>query len=471
MALYHFDEGTGDVLHDSSGNGHDGKIVGAKWVRVDDQLRVVEEPTIAAAPDREKAEPPELVRTLEGHTSNVSSVAFSPDGTTLASGGYDGAVNLWDASTGGLRKKLEVPAGTLYSVAFSPNGATLCVACRSGNVDELQVWDLATGTMQSKLIGHTDVIFSVAYSPDGSMIASGSYDSTVKLWDATTGDLKKTLEGNKYQVHCVAFCPQGPLIASTGDGVRLWNVLTGENVKSFPLEHLGPKCVAFDPNGSTMAIGGWYRGDLELTDVANGALRHSLVGHSDWVASVAFSPDGSTLASGSADKTVKLWDVHTGELLQTLEGHKELLTSVAFSPDGSRLASSSEDKTIRLWDVSALTHPEDADVDRRVAEWVLGSGGTLRVNAEGKLHDDITDIDRLPPVPFRVCSISLTDPEGIKDDDLQRIGNLRALTRLSLADRHRGRRVGPPSTAHGAYVSASHKYPSDRFGTGTPNAP
>ncbi|CAN9182999.1 unnamed protein product [Alternaria alternata] len=232
------------------------------------------------------------LQTLEGHSGGVTSVVFSPDGQTVASGSYDETVKLWDASTGALRSTLEGHLDVVTSVVFSPDGQTVA----SGSDDKtVKLWDASTGAVRSTLEGHLDVVTSVVFSPDGQTVASGSDDATVKLWDASTGAVRSTLEGHLDVVTSVVFSPDGQTVAS-----------------------------------------GSYDETVKLWDASTGALRSTLEGHLDGVGSVVFSPDGQTVASGSDDKTVKLWDASTGQVLDTITAGG-YITQISFSEDGSLL--------------------------------------------------------------------------------------------------------------------------------------
>ncbi|KAJ5827863.1 hypothetical protein N7447_004626 [Penicillium robsamsonii] len=257
----------------------------------------------------------------------------------------------WSALT----QTLEGHSSSVESVAFSLDGRLLA----SGSWDNtVRLWDPATGALTQTLEGHSNIIRSVAFSPDGRLLASGSWDNTVRLWDPATGALTQTLEGHSDWVESVAFSPDGRLLASSsGDNtVRLWDPATGALTETLKGHLSIVRSVAFSPDGRLLASGSGDK-TVRLWDPATGALTQTLEGHSDWVKSVAFSPDGRLLASGSRDNTVRHWDPATGALTQTLEGHSSSVESVAFSPDGRLLASGSWDNTVRLWDpaTGALT--------------------------------------------------------------------------------------------------------------------
>ena len=308
----------------------------------------------------------EHLQTLTGHTSDVNSIAFSPNGRTIASGSGGGTIRLWDADTGAHLQTLTGHTDWVNSVAFSPNGRTL--ASTSGSWQEIRLWDANTGEHLQTLAGDTSGVNSVAYSPDGRTIAGGSRDNTIRLWDANTGEHLQTLTGHTSDVNSVAYSPDGRTIASgSGDTwswsssdeedhtVRLWDADTGELLRTLTGHTSDVNSVANSPDGRTIASGS-DDDTIRLWDADNGRHLRTLTGHTHYVFSVAFSSDGRTIASGSWDYTVRLWDADTGEHLQTLTGHTSGVVSVAFSPNGRTIAGGSWDDTVRLWDADTGEH-------------------------------------------------------------------------------------------------------------------
>jgi WD40 repeat protein len=309
---------------------------------------------------------------VASNRSPISALAISPDGSRIVSGSYDGTLRLWDAHSGApIGAPLQGHKDWVSSVAISPDGSRIV----SGSHDKtLRLWDARSGApIGAPLQGHEGVVASVAFSPDGSRIVSGSHDKTLRLWDARSG----APIGALFQVHetvsSVAFSPDGSRIVSgsyvstlrlrdaySGDviggatlpALRLWDARSGVLIGA-PLQgHENVvTSVAFSPDGSRI-VSGSHDKTLRLWDARSGApVGTPLQGHEGGVTSVAFSPDGSRIVSGSKDKTLRLWDARSGAPIGApLQGHELGVDSVAFSPDGSRIVSGSYDGTLRLWD-------------------------------------------------------------------------------------------------------------------------
>ena len=312
----------------------------------------------------------QLVHTYSG----IPPVAFSPDGTRMLSGGSDHALKLWDLSTGQLVHTFPVHSDSVFSVAFSADGTRIL----SGSGDNtIRIWDLGTGQLVRTFEGHWGP--AIASSRDGTLVLSASKDKAFKLWDAATGQLVHTFPGDGEEVGLVAISPDGKRVvlgtrysneeetelAITGQierpakTLKLWDVATGQLVHTFAAVHSGPVySVAFSPDGSRVLSGsdGQGGGALKLWELAAGQLARTFaVGDGKLVNKVAFSPDGTRVLSeetARAGDTLKLWDLGTGQVVRTFPANWTLFGSVAFSPDGARVLSGGEDGTLKLWDAT-----------------------------------------------------------------------------------------------------------------------
>ena len=289
-----------------------------------------------------------LVRTLEGHQGPVWRVAFSPDGATLATGSSDDTFRLWQMSDGSQRAVLEDHMGGEAALAFSPDGAILA----TGWENDVRLWHAAGDTLLRTLEGHSFWINDLAFSPDGATLASASADQTVRLWQVEDGREIHILEGTIDEVSSLAFSPDGLVLAtsSTDEGVMLWDRTTGQLLARSEDNQTGGGLLTLSPDGSTVASGSGTA--VQLRRASDGAPAGRLQGHTDWVRAVAFSPDGTLLASGADDGTVRLWSVNDGRLLDTLASHGAPVWSVAFSPDGALLASGDDNGFVYLWRVN-----------------------------------------------------------------------------------------------------------------------
>lgn len=287
-----------------------------------------------------------LLQTLQTG-SQILSLAYSPNGQILASGGEDHTISLWQVHSSHLLNLLEQHRNSVRCVAFSSDGRMLA----SGGEDKtVRLWWVADGSLAHTQHMLTYPTECVAFSPDGRILASGGWGGAIGLWQVSDGRLSKTTSLSTGFVHSLAFSPDGHILAAgCYDGaVRLWRVADGQLVRVLEGHTNFVLSVAFSPDGQKIAAGGGSTNIL-VWRTRDGRLFDTLRGHTNFVRSIAFCQDGQTLASGSEDKTVRLWRVRDGSSLHILHEHTSGVLSVAFSPDGHILASGSRDTKIRLW--------------------------------------------------------------------------------------------------------------------------
>ena len=298
-------------------------------------------------------------------------LAVSPDGGTVAGWGRDDKVYLWNVADREKKVTLRGDTSKVRSMTFSPEGRIVA----GGTIDDKVVlWDVDTGTRTATLIGHTRSITSLAFSPDGTILASGSWDETVRLWDVATVTHKGTLTAHTEGISNVTFSRDGRTFVSSTfneDKVILWDVGTWQQKAALVTDI---DCFALSSDSSTLATGSW-RGELHLWDAARGTHKAKFLGHPSRIVSVAFSPDGKTLASGGEDK-LYLWDLASGARKLSITGHTTGVYSIAFSPDGKTLASGSWEQ-IFLWDTATSTHASTLFV----GDWA--SNASLAFSSDG----------------------------------------------------------------------------------------
>ena len=293
-------------------------------------------------------------RNFKGHSSWVTAVAFSANGTELASASWDRSVKLWKLPSGEEVNTVTRKMKEVQTLAFSPDGRWLATENSSNMVT---LWDAKTGREVLTLPGNKPLgllgkswVYSIAFSPNGRWLASGLDEDTIRIWDVETGLPVRDLSADRRSVIYVAFSADGLLLASGADDqtINIWDLTSGKVVHTLSGHTKNVYAVAFSPNGRWIASASADK-TVRLWDTASGRQVRSLAGHGSSVTSVAFSPDSRWLASGSWDKTVKIWDVEKGQLVETLGGNTNPVYSVAFDSHGHWLASGSQDGTIRLW--------------------------------------------------------------------------------------------------------------------------
>jgi WD40 repeat protein len=292
-------------------------------------------------------------RTLPYNHKETWAVAFAPDGRTLATAGDDETVKLWDVASRQPRPTVTGHAAMVSGVAFSPDGK---VGASIGYDGLLCLWDGESGSALCPAVKvSVDPLRSLAFAPDGHTLATGGRDHRIRLWDLRASGpgrielhLRAELTGHDNDVLGLDFSADGHTLASSSDDrtIRLWDVRSESTVRK--IEEPRPvRCVAFAPDGRL--AWGTDEGEVKLSGLEAGSAVAVLAGHGGKVRTIAFSPDGRTLAAAGEDRTVRLWQFATGQPLMTLRGHQDAIYSAAFSPNSRVLATGCHDGTVRLW--------------------------------------------------------------------------------------------------------------------------
>jgi WD40 repeat protein len=297
---------------------------------------------------------------LPGHVFRATSVSWSPDGKRLASGGDDGKVRIWDPATreevlpplkGHDKGQVNQQFGLIRSLAWSPDGTRLASAGLDGRA---LVWEVASGREIFALPTDRGPVWSVAWSPDGTRLAAGSQDGTIRVVDGLKHVPKvQAFTAHQGHVRSLAWSPQGARLASGGADrlVKLWDPIRGAELARMEGHQYWVMGVAWSPDGKRLASASGDRLVIAW-DAQTGRKLWTMRGHNDFVDAVVWSPDGTRLASAGIDDSVRIWDPQTGEEAFVLRGNSGMFHDVSWSPDGAQLAAASSDGQIWVWDAT-----------------------------------------------------------------------------------------------------------------------
>ncbi|MEA5490220.1 MULTISPECIES: WD40 repeat domain-containing protein [Pseudanabaena] len=332
------------------------------------------------------------ISTIQGNNQNgfmnqsTYSLAISPDGNVLVSGNGDKTIkrqkefsgkyvaikgngdkaknsqeevqllsqSLWNLTDGRPLKNLSIEYDLAASLVISPDGHILA----SGSWDStIRLWSLPNGNYLKTLKGHAYSVYSLSITPDGHTLVSGSGDSTIRLWSLPNGNYLKTLKGHTDSVLSLAITPDGrTLVSGSGDSkIRLWSLPNGNHLKTLKGHISSVYSLSITPDGRILISSG-HDGTIRLWSLPNGELLKNIKGHTDSIPTLAISSDGFTLISGSADGKICLWSLPDGNHLKTISGYN-FVNSVVTSPNGNFFAAASCDGMIRLWDGININSP------------------------------------------------------------------------------------------------------------------
>lgn len=301
-----------------------------------------------APPPRKPGQVSRLRYIYRGHTALVAGIAWSPDGTRLASASYDRTVRVWNAFAGDTLFTYQGHSSRVNAAAWSADSKHVASASDDGSV---QIWNGDNGNNVLIYAKHKGIVNAVAWSLSEHLLASASDDRTVRIWGAILGTTEFVYHNKQNAVvNAVAWSPDGLRVASAGsDSVaRVWNAANGTSIFAYHGHNAGVNAVAWSPDGSRIASASNDH-TVQIWDAITGKAMFIYRGHSAEVKALAWSPDGQRIASAGYDHTVQVWNALDGSVIFIYRGHHDNVNGVAWSPDGKSIASASRDTTVQVW--------------------------------------------------------------------------------------------------------------------------
>nr|CAD7392245.1 unnamed protein product [Timema cristinae] len=342
-----------------------------KVMELESKVSVAEKEFIEGAPTRNKRTPSEWIPRppekfcLLGHRAPITRVVFHPVFSLMVSSSEDASIRVWDFETGEYEKSLKGHTDAVQDISFDHTGKMLA-SCSADLT--IKLWDFQTYECIKTLHGHDHNVSSVSFMPGGDYLVSSSRDKTIKMWEVATGYCVKTFLGHRDWVRMVRVYHDGTLIASCSNDqtVRLWYTNNKECKVELRDHDNVVECIAWAPDAAKSAINeadnkkgsnvgpflasGSRDKTIKVWDAGTGLCLFTLVGHDNWVRGIVFHPGGKFVISASDDKTVRVWDMKNMRCLKTLEAHQHFCTAVDFHKTNPYVVSGSVDQTVKVWE-------------------------------------------------------------------------------------------------------------------------
>ncbi len=343
---------------------------------------------------------------------DVGDLVFSPDGLLLMSGGRSGNVSLWNTITGEREHILTGNTKQVLEIAISPDGNTVAIASLN---NKIYSWNVESRRLKHIFTGHTDRVDTIAFSPDGTNLASAGKDGTIRFWNPDTGQLRKTIDVQEKVIDSIMFSPDSSILASGSSEsrkIKFWNVTIGQQESSLTLPGDGALKILYSPDEKTI-VSLESGENIHLINLETGANKFSIKGDFHTFRALAYAIDGKTLASTNG-ASVELWDVETKTHKRTLKGFQKSgiasMHSLEFSPDNRTLASADWDGIINLWDFTTGKHKQVLEgYAKGISSIAFSSDGKLLATANSEKtiniwntnnYEQILTIEKLDGGPF-----------------------------------------------------------------------
>ena len=323
-------------------------------------------------------------KTFAAHQGQIWAMAYSPDGTRLATSAADKKIQIWDTTSYKNLLTLNLQDAEVKSITFSPDGTRIAAASSDNSG---RIWEVKSGQLVFELKGHTKAVQAIAFSPNGKQLATSSLDKSIKFWDAATGKELATWRDIQEPTNQLVYSPDGKrilfvddqILFNEGGNLHIMDTSSGEEIYRVPVGYYG---FALSPNGKQLALTPTNKSVIRVLNASNGQLLYSIRRPHNVIKWMEFSPDSSGLAVAGVDRKVHVWDAGTGIESFTLSGHTESVEIVAFSTDGKHLASGAFDGTIKIWSLGSSAEdvlPEVFPIE------LTGGVSRLEVSPDGAL--------------------------------------------------------------------------------------